>query len=44
MAKACYAETYSNMSEDELLRLAADKSSLTEPARTALEHEIQVRA
>jgi hypothetical protein len=32
------------MSEDELLRLAADKSSLTEPARTALEHEIQVRA
>lgn len=38
-----YAETYSKMSEDELAQLATNKNLLTEPARLALEQEIQAR-
>ena len=43
MTEVNYAERYSGMSEDELLRLIAEKNSLIEPARIALEHEIQAR-
>jgi hypothetical protein len=41
--KADYVERYSAMSQDELLRLAADKHSLTEVARTALQCEVEKR-
>jgi hypothetical protein len=43
MPEVNYAERYCGMSEDELLRLIAEKDSLIEPARIALEHEIQAR-
>jgi len=43
MLEPRYAETYSTMSEDELAQLATNKNLLTEPARIALEQEIQAR-
>jgi hypothetical protein len=38
-----FAETYSKMSDDELLRIEADRESLVEEAKLALEWEIQKR-
>jgi hypothetical protein len=43
MLEPRYAETYSKMSEDELAQLATNKNLLTDPARIALEQEIQAR-
>jgi hypothetical protein len=43
MLEPRYAETYSKMSEDELAQLATNTNLLTEPARIALEQEIQAR-
>jgi hypothetical protein len=43
MVEPRYAETYSKMSGDELDQLATNKNLLTEPARIALEQEIQAR-
>src|SRR2546430_14715523 len=43
MLEPRYAETYSKMSGDELDQLATNKNLLTEPARIALEQEIQAR-
>src|SRR4051794_6594628 len=40
---ARYAETYSNMTGDELDQLPTNKNLLPEPARIALEQEIQAR-
>src|ERR1035437_7280533 len=38
-----FSETYSQMSDDELLRIKADSASLVEEAKQALESELQKR-